>query len=61
MEDEARVILRDVVKPVTRDIDAILARVRAPLAEIGFVEFELPARDGISEPPDFSGHDDRLR
>ena len=53
MEDEARVILGEAVRPAARDMKRILAAIRAPLVEVGHVDFEIPARDSIAEPPNF--------
>ena len=43
----------------TRDMDQILAAIRAPLADVGYVDLEIPPRDGMAEPPDFSEDADR--
>ena len=59
MEDEARTILGEAVGPVTRDMDQILAAIRAPLADVGYVDLEIPPRGSIAEPPDFSEDADR--
>ena len=54
MEDEARTILGEAVKPPRRDMARLLEEIRAPLAEAGYPDFEIPPRDSIAEPPDFS-------
>ena len=54
MEDEVRIILREAVsdgRTGPRDLAAFTAECFAPL---GGVELELPPRDPVREPPDFS-------
>ena len=60
MEDEARTILGEAVRSAhPQGMDEILAAIRAPLADVGYVDLEIPPRDGMAEPPDFSEDEDR--
>ena len=54
MEDETRTIPDEAVRPPRRDMNRLLEKIRAPLAEAGYPDFEIPARDSIAEPPDLS-------
>ncbi len=54
MEEEARVILREAVssnKPLPRDL---VAFTRDCFAEVGSINLELPPREQMREPPDFT-------
>lgn len=57
MEEEARSILRSVLStPAEVNTGAALVRaIRARVARFGGVELELPEREQMREPPDFSG------
>ncbi len=53
MEEEARIILRDAVRPRTEP-ENLAQAIRARFAPLGGVELQLPPRDPIREPPDFT-------
>lgn len=57
MEEEARSILRSVLStPAEANTGAALVKaIRARVARFGGVELELPERELMREPPDFSG------
>lgn len=54
MEDEARNILRAALATRNENSESLVKAVRARLASINGHELELPARDPIRTPPDFS-------
>lgn len=54
MESEVRAILRESLSRQPRSGADLLNAIRGRFAAIGGVELELPARDPIREPPDFS-------
>jgi len=62
MEEEARSILRSVLStPAEANTGAALVRaIRTRVERFGGVELELPEREPMREPPDFSssGHDE---
>lgn len=53
MEEEVRVILRDAVRSRTEP-ENLAQAIRARFAPLGGVELQLPPRDPIREPPDFT-------
>jgi plasmid stability protein len=57
MEEEARNILRSVLssEPNTGSAAALVADIRALVEPFGGVELELPPREPMRDPPDFSG------
>lgn len=55
MESEVRAILRETLSRQAPSGADLLNSIRSRFAAIGGVELELPARDPIREPPDFSG------
>ncbi|MGB3394546.1 MAG: plasmid stabilization protein [Stenotrophomonas sp.] len=57
MEEEARNILRSVLSPEPRTgtAAALVADIRALVEPFGGVELELPPREPMRDPPDFSG------
>lgn len=55
MEAEVREILRQTLSRRTPGGAEFLNAIRGRFAAIGGVELELPPRDPIREPPDFSG------
>lgn len=57
MEEEARCVLRDALsaKPSTGSGAAWVADIRALVEPFGGIELELPPREPVREPPDFSG------
>jgi plasmid stability protein len=56
MEAEAREILRTALAPSYKEPEKDLGTaIHEHFAEIGGVEFELPPREPVREPPDFSG------
>jgi plasmid stability protein len=54
MEDEARQILRDRLYEKSGSGADILRQIRAIVEPIGGIEIELPPRESIPDPPDFS-------
>jgi plasmid stability protein len=54
MEEEARELLRAVLAENTQPPQDLAAALRERFAAVGGVELELPAREPIREPPDFS-------
>ncbi|MFT4267124.1 MAG: plasmid stabilization protein [Xenophilus sp.] len=57
MEEEARSILRSALSTEPRAASgaALVANIRARVAPFGGIELELPAREPMRDPPDFSG------
>lgn len=57
MEEEARSILRAALAAdsQTRTGSALVKAIRARMVPLGGVELELPAREPMRQPPDFSG------
>jgi plasmid stability protein len=56
MEEEARDILRDALeKPRPKTGLEMFKEIRALVEPLGGIELELPPREPIREPPDFSG------
>ena len=53
MEDEAREILRSVLSEEATLTGNLVDRIRQRVEPLGGIEFELPPRGSISEPPDF--------
>ncbi|OWT80541.1 MULTISPECIES: plasmid stabilization protein [unclassified Achromobacter] len=54
MEDEARDILRAALSVEPARGGALIAAIRARVAPLGGVTLELPEREAIRTPPDFS-------
>jgi antitoxin FitA len=54
MEEEAREILRSALTTVRPEKDNLVDSIRRRVAQFGGVELEIPKRDSIREPPDFS-------
>ena len=54
MEEEARAILRSAVSTSTPEKENLAETIRRRFAGLGGVELELPKRDAMREPPDFS-------
>jgi len=54
MEEEAREILRSALTNVGPEKDNLVDSIRKRVAQFGGVELEIPKRDAIREPPDFS-------
>jgi len=55
MEEEARSILRDALQPEPPSGRALVQSIREMVAPYGGMDFELPPREPVREPPDFSG------
>ena len=57
MEAEARVILKEALAaPRSATGTELITSIRRRFAPLGGVELELPPRDSLREPPDFSDH-----
>jgi antitoxin FitA len=54
MEEEARQILNDGLNEKNKSGAQILEQIRAIVEPIGGIELELPPREPIPDPPDFS-------
>jgi plasmid stability protein len=54
MEDEARDLLRTVLSREPSIGPNLLQTIRRRFAKIGAVELEIPARDPLRDPPDFT-------
>jgi len=54
MEEEAREILRAAVNRTGPEEDNLAEAIRQKFAALGGVELEIPKREPIREPPDFS-------
>ena len=54
MEEEAREILRSALTTVRPEKDNLADSIRRRAAQFGGVELEIPKRDSIRQPPDFS-------
>ena len=54
MEEEAREILRLAVNRTAPEEDNLAEAIRQKFAALGGVELEIPKREPIREPPDFS-------
>ncbi len=55
MEEEARSILRDALKSEPLSGKELVQRIREMVQPYGGIELELPSREPMREPPDFSG------
>ncbi|ODT91678.1 MAG: plasmid stabilization protein [Rhodanobacter sp. SCN 67-45] len=55
MEEEARSILRDALKSEPLSGEELVQRIREMVEPYGGIELELPPREPVREPPDFSG------
>ena len=55
MEEEARSILRDALKSEPLSGKELVQRIREMVEPYGGIELELPPREPMREPPDFSG------
>ena len=58
MEEEARSILRAALSPESKPATtgaALVADIRALVEPFGDIELELPPREPLRDPPDFSG------
>ena len=55
MEEEARSILRDALKSEPLSGKELVQRIREMVEPYGGIELELPPRQPMREPPDFSG------
>ena len=55
MEEEARSILRDALKSEPMSGKELVQRIREMVEPYGGIELELPPREPMREPPDFSG------
>ena len=55
MEEEARSILRDALKSEPLRGKELVQRIREMVEPYGGIELELPPREPMREPPDFSG------
>ena len=55
MEEEARTILRDALKSEPMSGKELVQRIREMVEPYGGIELELPPREPMREPPDFSG------
>ena len=55
MEEEARSILRDALKSESLSGKELVQRIREMVEPYGGIELELPPREPMREPPDFSG------
>ena len=55
MEEEARSILRDALKSEPLSGKELVQRIREMAEPYGGIELELPPREPMREPPDFSG------
>ncbi len=55
MEEEARTILRDALKSEPLSGKELVQRIREMVEPYGGIELELPPREPMREPPDFSG------
>lgn len=55
MEEEARSILRDALKSEPLSGKELVQRIREMVEPYGGIELELPSREPMREPPDFSG------
>lgn len=55
MEEEARSILRDALKSEPLSGKELVQRIREMVEPYGGIELELPPREPMCEPPDFSG------
>ena len=55
MEEEARTILRDALKSEPMSDKELVQRIREMVEPYGGIELELPPREPMREPPDFSG------
>lgn len=56
MEEEARCVLREALtaKPAVGNGAALVADIRALVEPFGGIELDLPPREPVREPPDFS-------
>ena len=54
MEEEARVILRDALAPGGKPTFTLVRSIREKFEPLGGVELDLPLRQPVREPPDFS-------
>jgi len=54
MEEEAREILRSAVNRTGPEEDSLAEAIRRKFAALGGVELQIPKREPIREPPDFS-------
>jgi plasmid stability protein len=54
MEEEAREILRAALTRVRPEKNNLAEAIRQRFAALGGVELEIPKREAIREPPDFS-------
>ncbi|WP_028840495.1 FitA-like ribbon-helix-helix domain-containing protein [Thermomonas fusca] len=55
MEEEARSILREALKSEPLSGKELVQRIREMVEPYGGIELELPPREPMREPPDFSG------
>lgn len=55
MEEEARSILRDALRSEPLSGKELVQRIREMVEPYGGIELELPPREPMREPPDFSG------
>ena len=55
MEEEARTILRDALESEPMSGKELVQRIREMVEPYGGIELELPPREPMREPPDFSG------
>lgn len=54
MEEEVRVILRTALAPDMAPARSLYDAIREQLGEVGGAELQLPQREPLREPPDFS-------
>lgn len=54
MEDEARSILRTALSAEPARGDSLVRAIRARIEPLGGIELELPAREPVRPPPDFT-------
>ncbi len=55
MEEEARGILRDALQAEPLSGRALVRSIREMVAPYGGIDLQLPPRDPVRDPPDFSG------
>ena len=56
MEEEARIILKDGLESKFQTGADLLRAIRAIVEPIGGIELDIPPREPMREPPDFSRH-----